>query len=692
MNIFIRKLLINKNLYIFLLIFCVVYVIVFTKIFKQESMYKGNETEFIGKVKEFNFDGNSFTFVIQTPEKIKVSFFFKDELEKKYLETKIKYGIMVKIIGELNKPINNTIPNTFNYKKYLYNNQIYYTLSATKIEIINKNISILNQAKNIIRSRAMNFITKDYLMTFILGDKTLLDNQTLDNYRVIGVTDLFAISGMHINLFSLIIMFCLKKIKVKENNRYYIVITFLLFYAFLTNYTASILRAALFYILLSFNKIFYTEISNLHIAFLTITILLLINPFLVYNLGFIYSIVTCLGLIIGSNYLKSKNYFIGIFKISLVSFLFSLPITLINFYEINLLSIINNLFFVPFITIIVYPLSLLVYILPFLEPILIFFINISETVSNLLVLYSVNIVVPKGGIIIFIVYYAFIIGFLKGHKKMIIYAIAIILLPKLSPYLNNNYEIYFLDVGQGDAILIRSPNNKENIMIDVGGKINYKQKKWEEKNKKFNLSDNIIVFLKSLGIEYLDIIISSHGDDDHIGNLPNMIDKYKIRYVMLNQGNYNELEKKVIATKIKITKKPQIKFLNIKFLETDLTNDENGNSTIILLSINNYKILFLGDAPKSKEIEIMNKYNIKDIDILKVGHHGSKTSSDSNFISVVNPKISIISSGRKNRFNHPSKETIDTLEKYNYKYLNTQNDGTIMFIINSKLKYITYSP
>ena len=139
-----------------------------------------------------------------------------------------------------------------------------------------------------------------------------------------------------------------------------------------------------------------------------------------------------------------------------------------------------------------------------------------------------------------------------------------------------------------------------------------------------------------------------------------------------------------------------IKELNIDnnklhFLQTKEYDNENENSNVIYMELNGYKFMFMGDASVTTEKEIMNKYNLPDIDVLKVGHHGSKTSSSKEFINVINPKYSIISVGKNNSYGYPNKEVLENLE--NSKIYRTDLDGSIMFKIkNNELKIETCSP
>ena len=183
-----------------------------------------------------------------------------------------------------------------------------------------------------------------------------------------------------------------------------------------------------------------------------------------------------------------------------------------------------------------------------------------------------------------------------------------------------------------------------------------------------------------------------------MGEAINLVNNFKVEKVIFNCGPYNDLEKELIKVlnKKKIKYYSCIKELNIDnnklyFLQTKEYDNENDNSNVIYTELNGYKFLFMGDAGIDKEKDILNKYNLLDIDVLKVGHHGSKTSSSKEFINEVNPKYSVISVGKNNRYGHPNKEVLNNLE--NSKIYRTDQDGSIMFKIkNKKLKIETCSP
>ena len=183
-----------------------------------------------------------------------------------------------------------------------------------------------------------------------------------------------------------------------------------------------------------------------------------------------------------------------------------------------------------------------------------------------------------------------------------------------------------------------------------------------------------------------------------MGEAINLVENIKVEKVIFNCGKSNYLEKELI----KVLNRKKIKYyycikeLNIDnnklyFLQTNIYDNENDNSNVIYTELNGYKFMFMGDASVTTEKEILDKYNLSDIDVLKVGHHGSKTSSSTEFIDEINPKYSVISVGKNNRYGHPNKEVLNTLDKT--KIYRTDQDGSIMFKIkNNKLKVETCSP
>ena len=689
-----KQILQYNKLFAFTLIILILYIFLFTKVIKYKSNYNIKDTILSGNITSISINGNKLTLVIKGKEKVIANYYIKTLDEKNNILNILHHGDKILLEGTFKVPSNNTIPNNFNYKKYLYNKKIYYTFDISNYKVIKENSNLLYKIKDLIYKRAYNMNNNDYYLSFILGDKSLLSSEIYNNFQINGTSHLLALSGMHLNILLLAINIFLKNIKesIRIITTGFILIIFLL----LTGITASLERAVIFYILKNINKYINLRYSNIQLLFICAFIILFLNPFMIYDIGFIYSFLICFGIFYYNDFIKG-NYFIKLFKLSLITFLFSFPISIFINYEVNLSSVFINMLFVPLVSLIVYPVSLISFIFSFLNPIFNILITLTNNLSSIFTKLSIIINIPKVSILFVFLLYIFILLF-KYNKRCILYLLITILIIKIIPRFDSNFYAYYLDVGQGDSAILIYPYKSKVVMLDTGGKLDYSEYEWMISSKKYNISDNVIKFLKSKGITKLDYLILTHGDSDHMKESINLVNNYKVDMVIFNCGPYNNLEKELI----KVLEKKNIKYyscikeLNVDnnklyFLQTKEYDNENDYSNVIYTKMNGYKFMFMADAGTEKEKDILNEYDISDIDVLKVGHHGSKTSSSRTFIDEINPKYSIISVRKNNRYGHPNKEVLNTLE--NSKIYRTDQDGSIMFKIrNNKLKIETCNP
>ena len=656
--------------------------ILYTKNITKQSIYQSEKT-FEGIIYKLKITNNKMVIYIKAKEKLLI------ECNQSFGDN-LHLGDKISVNGILYVPANNTIPNQFNYRTYLYNNDIYHIVKANNIIKIENNTKVIYHLRDTVQRR-INKISKgnSYLQVFILGDTTQLDDDTLSSYRSNGLSHLFTISGMHISMFAAMILAVAKKISYNNYYKYIVVILFLIGYTLLVGITPSILRSLIMYILFAINKCLNLKIKKIDIMCLVLIIILLIHPFYIYNMAFQYSYSVSLSLIIFNYKIKHiKNYLLKLLYISFTSFLVTIPITTYYYYQINFISIILNVIYIPIVSTIVFPLSLITFIIPSLNSILIYLTSIMEWLSNLISKHQIGIIsFAKPSIIMIIIYYFFIYLFLYNYRYC--FLIILIIIHKNISLLDNKLTMTFLDVNQGDSILIKYPNNKNNILIDTGG----------NQYSDYELVKNkIIPYFKSIGISHIDYLILTHGDFDHMGEAINLVENFKVEKVIFNCGEFNDLEKELIKVldKKKIPYYSCIKELNIDnnklyFLQTKVYDNENDNSNVIYTEIDGYKFMFMGDAEEEKEKDILGKYNISNIDVLKVGHHGSKTSSSKDFINRMNPKYSVISVGKNNRYGHPNREVLNVLD--NSKIYRTDQGGSIMFKIkNNKLTIETCMP
>jgi competence protein ComEC len=692
-----RTLLLCDKLYIILAIITLFSSYLISNCYPYHSKYNIKDNNISGYIDNVKIDGNELKIILIGKEKIIIKYYFKNLDEKE--SCNLKLGDYIKVIGNINKPKSSSVFNLFDYKKYLYHNNIYYLFKATKIEFVKENYRLRYKIKQFIIDH-INKIPKssNYVKALVIGDDDGFREEVTNSYQLNGVSHLFAISGSHITFLSIIILWLLKRLKIEENKRYYIVIIFLLFYMFLTDYAGSVLRSVVFFILISLNKMYYFNIKTVNILLLSLFVLLIAKPGLIYDVGFQFSFLISLYLIIYQSIIsKINNYIKQLFIISLISFLVSIPICINNFFQINLLSILINIFFVPYVSFILFPLSFLILLFPFLDCILFFCINILENISIFLSSIKIGeIILSKPPFIIIILYYIFITIGINGilHKKRI-YIVPLILLIVIHSNINlfNNLPyVVFLDVGQGDSTLISLPHNGGNILIDTGGKLSFKNS-WQTKNSEYKIGiDTIIPYLKSVGIKKLDYLILTHGDEDHMGEALNIVNNFKVNNVILNSGSLVTLEKKLINNFKKLhinyfygKDKDIININDYKFyiLSPKIDINENKNSLVIYTKINSTRFLFMGDADISTEERIINEYKNLKTDILKVGHHGSKTSTSECLLKTTKPRYAVIQVGLNNRFNHPSASVIERLKEYKVKIYQTSINGSVKFIIRS---------
>lgn len=681
-----RTILLQSNIYRVTIVGVIIYALIVTLLPKYESVYKGSEEDFLCSIDNYKIEEDKMKLELVCKEKLVGSYYFKND-EYKFFKKKVNIGSSVIVKGKLVSPKNNTVPYLFNYKKYLYNKRVYYTLKIDNIKILKENSNPFIKLKNRVIKHVNSYKDSTYLYAFILGKTELISDEVLTSYRENGISHLFALSGLHVSIFSSILLFILKKLRFKEILNYVLIFIFLLLFSFITGFSPSILRATLLFFLLGINKVFYLNIRTLDILYLVFIILVIINPFIIYNLSFILSFTAAFFLIFSSDLLKGKNYFISLFKVSLLSYFASLPLSIYYFGYTNLLGTILNLVFVPLVSFVVFPLTLLTFIISKFYSILNITTNLLEGLSLLFNKFKIIIYFPKIYLIFVFIYLSILMLYIKFKKKICLYLIIVLLIFfKIRPYMDNNTYIYYIDVGQGDSILVVTPHLNKTILIDTGGIVSFNE------NYKSNIVKNkTIPFFRRIGINKVNYLFLTHGDYDHAGEANELLSNFCVKKVFINKGNINNIEKKINNKEVLRLKNFVIDNIKVNSLNNNVFNNENDDSTVLLFNIYDYKFLFMGDASIKTEEYLFNNYILPNVDILKVGHHGSYTSTSTDFINVIKPKYSVISVGENNMYKHPNKSVLDILD--NTKLFRTDVDGTIEVKISKKgYKIKTYVP
>ena len=675
---------------------------------------------------------------------------FKVEVNK-INETDIKNKIILNVSINKKKEINifpgdyiningkyteNSSYNNFNiYNSNIQNKRkdIYGILKISSIEKIEsenkKSISVRYRIIEYIDNKARLQIKENsgLLVGILIGKKDNISEEITEEFRKSGISHVLAVSGAHVACIVSIINIIFNKILHHYKMKRIILIFILVFFLFIVGNSPSILRAIIMNILIIISNLVYRK-SNVYCNLsLSAIIVLIINPYYMFDLGFLLSYLATVGILLFSKLLESlfetvkeknmfnkiKGYIIGTIVVSVSANLMIIPIVAYSTSSICISFILTNLLITP-----------LVFILEFLGILFIFLpsINILNKlvggILNLIVYVSrfcsrlpfseIMIVTPN--IFEIVIYYIFLfILYLKlknkiskKDKKYFYRIVSVLIIISIVTniiyefyFIRRDLKIYFLDVGQGDSCLVITETGKK-ILIDGGG------------NENYDIGKNILkTYLLKKKIKKLDYIIISHLDYDHCGGIISLLDYIDTDYIILPiqyeiYDNFKvivkKIKKKKVNTKILYLKVNDIlrfdKYTYIKILwpfekQQVFDNSINNNALVFKLIYNNFSVLFTGDIEEGAEKILVEKYkntNILNSDILKVAHHGSDSSSIEKIIKLINPKIALISVGKNNKYGHPSTSIIKRLEKNNCIIYRTDLNGEIDIRVNLNKK------
>ena len=566
----------------------------------------------------------------------------------------------------------------FDNQEYLYSLGINYSGNINKSKKIGF-FPTLKTLKYYYQGYLKTYLAEDsynYVSSLVFADN-ILNDELKDSYSALGISHILAISGMHIILLFNFLSFIMLKIFKSYHKKIPLII--ISFYVILIGAPNSALRALLMLLLSSINKgrNKYTKLDILSISLLT---MLFFNPYRLFNTGFILSYLISFILLFENDYNDSKYMLLKNYKRYLIIFLITLPFTIKMNNKIHLLSLLLS----PILTILfsytLIPISFLLIIFPILDYVFKYIYIFINFYTINLAKYDIFISIKTFNIYIMIIYYvlfSFLLYTLVIKKGRILsssllnmFFFIIIFIKYLNPY----SSITFIDVGQGDSTLIRLPYNKGIMLIDCYNSFNY---------------------LKSEGINKIDYLVFTHSDNDHIGDYKKILNYFDVDKIIIPY--YDEKFDELLISYNNITKVDYKYEINLNNFYFDILGpiypyeDANSNSVVIKLKIYDYTFLFTGDMTKEEEEDLVYEYNsYLDSDVLKVGHHGSSTSSSELFLKYVTPKYSVISAGLNNKYGHPNKEIVERLNNYSIIYI-TYLCGNITFnILNNKLNISTY--
>lgn len=616
------------------------------------------------------------SFVVIAREEGKLTVKNKNLKYQIYTEDYYEIGDILWINGEFTDIDSNHLPLLFNYQEYAKFNDLVAIVKKPQIRKTGERFVIAKIQyffSNYYDSYFSN-LSSSYLKALVLGDKNDLDDQVKKDINNLGISHLFVVSGLHVSLLIGIITKIMNKLFKKTKIVNLVSTVILIFYALITNLMVSVLRVVLGFIIKNLNQEYHLHLKNLDILSVVAILLLLINPYFLFRSSFILSFGLTYALLIGSMLLQDQNFLKSLVKMSLYCQIISLPLVYNFSNKINLLSVFFNLIFVPFVSYIFLPVSLIISFLPFLNRGYELVIKLFEWLVSLATKISVYINFPTvdvGYILIFfiIIYILFKMLEKRKIKKIIFLILFIYIIIWINAIHFDIYDqIIFFDLPNGEATLIHQAFNRGNILIDTGD---------------ITTSDNQIVsYLQKRGIKKLDYVIITHSDSDHIGGLVSLMQEIKVKNIITSyyekKNIFDYYYKYNPHLKIYYFKKGynfSFKNITINCLSpTYNLGDVNNNSLVFLLNVNNFKILFTGDIEAQGEKTL--DFNIT-CDILKIAHHGSKTSTTKEFLAKVQYDTAIIMNGYNNIFDFPSSLVVNRLKEKPY-YV-TSNEKTIIY-------------
>ena len=532
------------------------------------------------------------------------------------------------------------------------------------------------------------------LLTLSIGNKNYISPDFFDALQKLGIYHLYVISGTHVAFLSAFIFGFLRLLRVPVNTIKIIIILSLILFLFLNFFSPSVLRAVFMGVLLLVCS-FFKKKPYLAIISLSALIQLIINPYVIFHAGFQLSYVTTYFILLTRPLFMHYSAPVQLVMITIISELSTLVIVLLHFNEISLSGLILNIIFVPLFSFIIFP-SVIIFNLLLLSD----FLPVFDGLYNLI--YSVlkdSIYYIAGAfkhripvknlsavsiIILLVMTFRLTVNVLLLNVKQIFISIAVFILVIIisQQSWNKEFTLTMTDVGQGDAFVIQDHRNDKTVIIDTGGTFQHEE-------NRISLSDKTLLpYLKEQGTDVIDVIIISHLDLDHSGEVLNILDNLEVGNIIMNTGDvkYKEWSAGLNAEqRAKIQNSSVLQSFSVgdihfeNLILDDTLPDSNEQSVVLKAHLNQFSILFTGDIGLETEENLAEHYNLKS-DILKVGHHGSDTSSGPEFIKEVDPVIALISAGVNNRYGHPHGSVVETLG--NRQIISTKEKGMVEFGIN----------
>ncbi|MEA2006461.1 MAG: DNA internalization-related competence protein ComEC/Rec2 [Acidobacteriota bacterium] len=540
------------------------------------------------------------------------------------------------------------------------------------------------------------------LEALLLGERRRMEDSLTRSFQEAGLYHLFAISGAHIAILSFLMYSFFKVLSFPTRLSYLLMIFILVFYAFLVEGRPSVLRATIMTLAFLFGKLLWKDVSLLNTLGVSAFFLLLVNPFDLFTMGFQLTFAATLSIILFFpkviNFLPRLPLKISeIFALSLTAQLGVLPIVAFAFNRITFSSILLNYAALPLVGLIMgfgYIFLALSFMSSFLSQILATClksgIHCLITISQVCPYQSfLSYRIPTPHLLTVLAYFVFLLALLirwKARKVrwlfLVCFTIVFIILITF-PFVSNSktLKITFIDVGQGESILVEFPGRTK-MLIDGGGL----------HNSTFDIGERVVSqFLWQKGIKALDYLVLTHAHPDHLNGLISIAKNFKIKNYWEScspweNSTYAEFRKS-LSNEIRCHKVFRGDSRRIGEITIDAFHPPRGNicdtpvnndhSLVLRFSYGETAFLLTGDITIQSEEDILNTTSMKKCQVLKSPHHGSKSSSSMAFLKQVFPQIIIISVGKGNSYELPSQEVLERYHEINARVYRTDIHGAV---------------
>ena len=598
----------------------------------------------------------------------------------------------IELEGKLSEPEGQRNFGGFDYQAYLKTQGIFQILNIKRIQSLNL-VSSWDIGENLssLRRKAIVWIKthfpdpmRNYMTGLLLGHLDTDFEEMNELYSSLGIIHLFALSGMQVGFFMDAFKKLLLRLGLTQEKLKWLTYPFSLIYAGLTGFSASVIRSLLQKLLAQHG------VKSLDNFALTVLVLFIIMPNFFLTAG---GVLSCAYAFILTMTSKEGEGLKAVARESLVISLGILPILSFYFAEFQPWSILLTFVFSFLFDVVFLPLLSILFILSFVYPVTQFnFIFewlediirlVSQMASRPLVFGQSSSLV----LMLLLISLALVYDFRKNIKRLAGFSLFIVVLFFLTKHPLEN-EITMLDVGQGESIFLSDVTGKT-ILIDVGGKAESDKKivKWQEKSTASNAQRTLIPYLKSRGVDKIDQLILTNTDKEHVGDLLEVTKAFHVGEILVSKGSLTQ--KKFVAelqatqTKVRTVTAGENLPIFGSYLEVlslrEIGESSPDDSLVFYGKLLDKYFLFTGNLKEKGEKELLKQYPTLEVDILKAGQHGSKTSSSPAFLEKLKPQITLISVGKNNRAKLPHQETLTRLEEIQSKIYRTDQNGAIRF-------------